>query len=191
MVLEKPLESPLDSKEIKPVNPKRNQPWNFIRRTDAEAEAPVLWPTNVKSQLIGKDPDAGKDCGQKENGQQDGIINSMDMSLSKPQDIVKNRECWSAAVHVVAESGIQLRDWTLTTNMKDTQFTPPADSARWAYGFWTLLTIHSHSFSPLHSLPNSSETLGWDSVPFVKCKTKTELLPCATMLPTSHLDWVT
>ena len=66
MVLEKTLESPLDSKEIKPVNPKGNQPWIFIGRTDAEAEAPILWPPDVKSRLIGKDPDAGKDWRQKE-----------------------------------------------------------------------------------------------------------------------------
>ena len=59
--LEKTLESPLDSKVIKPVHPKGNQPWMFIGRTDAEAEAPVLWPPNARSQLTGKDPDAGKD----------------------------------------------------------------------------------------------------------------------------------
>ena len=58
---EKTLESPLVSKNIKPVNPKGNQPRVFIGRTDAEAEAPILWPPDVKSQLIGKDPDAGKD----------------------------------------------------------------------------------------------------------------------------------
>ena len=61
MVLEKTLESPLDSNEIKPVNSKRNQPRIFIGRTDAEAEAPVLWLLDVKSLLIEKDPDAGKD----------------------------------------------------------------------------------------------------------------------------------
>ena len=61
MVLEKTLESPLDCREIKPVNPKGNQSRIFIGRTDAEAEAPILWPSDVKSQLIGKDPDAGKD----------------------------------------------------------------------------------------------------------------------------------
>ena len=59
--MEKTLESPLDSKEIKPVNPKGNQPWIFIGRTDAEAEAPVLWLPDEKSQLICKDHDAGKD----------------------------------------------------------------------------------------------------------------------------------
>ena len=61
MVLKKTLESPLDYKEIKPVNPKGNQPCIFIGRTDAEAEAPILWSSNAKSQLIGKAPDAGKD----------------------------------------------------------------------------------------------------------------------------------
>ena len=65
-MLEKTLESPLDSKEIKPVNPKGDQPWIFIGRTDAEA--PNLWPPDVKSQLTGKDPDAGKDWGQEEKG---------------------------------------------------------------------------------------------------------------------------
>ena len=76
MVLEKTLESPLDSKEIKVVNPKGNQPWIFIGRTDAEAEAPILRPPDEKSQLIAEDPHAGKNWGQKENwfvGQNDVI----------------------------------------------------------------------------------------------------------------------
>ena len=64
--LEKTLVNPLDSKEMKPVNPKGNQPWVFIGKTDAEAEAPTLWPPDGKSQLFGKDPDAGKDWGQEE-----------------------------------------------------------------------------------------------------------------------------
>ena len=63
----KTLESPLDSKEIKPVNPKEKQPWMLIKRADAEAEASILWPPNAKSWLIGKDPNAEKDWGQKEN----------------------------------------------------------------------------------------------------------------------------
>ena len=65
VVLEKTLESPLDYKEIKSVNPIGNQAWIFIGRTDAKAEAPVLWPSNVNCQLIGKDPDTGKDWGQE------------------------------------------------------------------------------------------------------------------------------
>ena len=68
VVLEKTLESPLDFKEIQPVSPKGNQSWIFIGRIDAEAEAPIIWPPDVKSQLIGKDPDAGKDWRQKEKG---------------------------------------------------------------------------------------------------------------------------
>ena len=69
VVLEKTRASPLDCKEIKPVNPKGNQPCIFIGRTDAEAEAPILWPPDVKSQLTRKDLDAGKDWGQEENGE--------------------------------------------------------------------------------------------------------------------------
>ena len=68
VLLEKSLESPLDSKKIKPVNPKGDQPWIFIGRTDAEAEAPVLWPPNARSQPTGKDPDAGKDWWQEKKG---------------------------------------------------------------------------------------------------------------------------
>ena len=65
---EKTLESPLDSKEIQPVHPKENQSWLFIGKTDAEAEALILWPPDVKSPLTGKDPDAGNDWGQDEKG---------------------------------------------------------------------------------------------------------------------------
>ena len=68
VVLEKTLESTLDCKEIKPVNPKGNQSWTFIRRTDAEAEAPILWPPDIKNWLIREEPDAEKDCRQEEKG---------------------------------------------------------------------------------------------------------------------------
>ena len=68
MILEETLQSSLDCKEIKPVNPKGNQSWIFIKRTDAKTEAPVLWPPDAKSWLIGKDPDAGKDWRQEEKG---------------------------------------------------------------------------------------------------------------------------
>ena len=68
VVLEKTLDSPLNCKEIKPVHPKGNQSWKFIGRIDAEDEAPILWPPDVKSQLIEKDPDVGKDWGQEEKG---------------------------------------------------------------------------------------------------------------------------
>ena len=72
VVLEKTLKSPLESKDVKPVNPKGNQPWIFIGRTDAEAETPILWPPDVKRQLIGKDPDAGKDCRQEKKEKTEG-----------------------------------------------------------------------------------------------------------------------
>ena len=191
MVLEKTLESPLDCKEIKPVNPKGNQSWIVIGRTNAEAEAPRLWPPDTKNWLIGKDLDAGRDCGHEEKGMTedkmvgwhhrlnghefeqgpgvgdgqgslaccsprgpkeldtteqlnwninkilkfsssitvatfqilssymwllttmlDSITDVMDMSLSKVQELVKDRESWQAAVLRVRKSWTQLSDWT-------------------------------------------------------------------------------
>ena len=120
IVLEKPLESPLDWQEIKPVNPKRNQPWIYTGRTDAEAEAPILWPPDAKSLLIGKTLMLGKIGGKRRREQQrmwwlDGITDSVDMNLSKLQEIVKDRVAWQAAVHGVTKSWKQLSDWTTAT----------------------------------------------------------------------------
>ena len=116
VVLEKTLESPLDNKEIKPVNPKENQPWIFIERIDTAVEAPILWPPDAKSQFIGKDPDAGKDWGQEKKGVRylDGITDSMNMSLSNLWEIVKDREAWSAVVHGVVKS--DMTEWLNHSN---------------------------------------------------------------------------
>ena len=89
MVLERTLESPLECKEIQSTHPKGNQSLILIGRTDAEVEAPILWPPDAKSQFIGKDPDAGKDLRQEERGQQrmrwlDGITSLMDMFHQAP-----------------------------------------------------------------------------------------------------------
>ena len=114
MVLEKTLENPLDCKEIQPVHSKGDQSWVFFGRNDAKAETPVLWPPHAKSWLIGKDSDAGRDWGQEEKGTtaDDGITDSMDMSLSEFRELVMDRVTWHVAIHGVAKSRTQLSNRT-------------------------------------------------------------------------------
>ena len=112
-VLEKTFESPLDCKEIKPVNPKGSQSWISIGRTDAEA--PIIWPLDMKTWLTGKDPDAGKGWGQEEKeAAEDKMVgwhHCRDMSSSKLRELVMDKEDWHAAVCGVAKSRTQLNDW--------------------------------------------------------------------------------
>ena len=121
-VLQKTLKSPLDNKEIKPVNPKGNQPWIFIARTDAEAEPPILWPYG-KNQLIGKDPNARKDWGQEQKrvtknemfGWHHGLNgHGFEKTLgdSEGQGSLACCSPWSA------KSQTRLRDWTTNTYVR-------------------------------------------------------------------------
>ena len=113
VVLVKTPERPLDSKEIKPVNFKGDQPWILVRRIDAEAEGPLYWSCGGSRWLTGKVPDAGQDWGQKEKGWQrmrwlDDITNAMYTNLGKLQKMVRKRDVWHTVVHGVADTTGQM-----------------------------------------------------------------------------------
>ena len=122
VVLEKTLESPLDTEEIKRVHPKGSQSWIFIGRTDAEVEASIFWPPDAYRQLTGRDPDAGKDWGQEEKGATEDEMVGWHYQLNEHEfehkfwEIVKGREAWRAADHRVAKSWTWLSDYTATCN---------------------------------------------------------------------------
>ena len=117
VVLKKILGSPLDCKELKPVNPIGNKLWIFIRRTDGEA--PILWPPDAKSRFIGEEPDTGKDWRQEEKGDEGfGWYHQLNgPEFEQIPETVKDREAWRAAVHGVTKSQTQLSNWTATTTM--------------------------------------------------------------------------
>ena len=127
VVLKKTLESPLDCKEIQPVNPKGDQPWISTGRTDAETEAPILWPPDAKSQLTGKDPDAGKDWGQEEKGTtEDEMVRWHDWfnghECEQTLGESEGQEAWYAAVQGVTKSQTWLSNWTTTHTHTPTSF---------------------------------------------------------------------
>ena len=126
VVLEKTLESPLDCKEIKPVNPKGNQSWILIGKTDAELKLQYFGHLMRITDSLQKIPVLGKTEGRRKRGWQwvqqlDGITNLMDMSLSKLWKIMKDREAWHATLHVVTKNQTRLSDWTTTTYVENSK----------------------------------------------------------------------
>ena len=163
VVLEKTTESPLDCKEIQAVNLKGNQSWILTGRTDVEAEAPILWPCDVKNWLIGKDPDAGKDWRWEEKGTtEDEMVgwHHWEQFEQAPGVGDDDREAWRAAVRGVAKSRPRLSDWTtrpfqhvVVFAYLETLWIP------WLLGFYR--NPLTRAWSGINSMSNSSP-LTWE-----------------------------
>ena len=155
-VVLKTLESPLDCKMIQPVHPKGNQSWIFIGRTDAEAETPILWPPDVKNALIIRPRccerlKAGGD-GKNRMRWLDGITDSMDMSLSKLQELVMNREAWHATVHGVTKSRTQLSNSTELNCSLEGSYDKPRQCIKKQEHHFANKSLASQSESESHSV---------------------------------------
>ena len=129
MVLEKTLESPLDCKEIKPVNPKGNHSWIFIGRTDAEAETLIIWAPDMKDWLTGKDPDTEKDWRQEEKGKTEHEIIGWHHRLDghEFEQAPRTGGAWWAAVYGVAQSGTRLKWLSSSSSSKSWWWTGKHD----------------------------------------------------------------
>ena len=142
MVLEKILESPLDCKEIKPVNSKGNQPWIFIGRTDAEAEAPILWPPGAKSWLIGKDPDAGTDWEQEEKGvTEDEMVGWYHwLNWHEFEEISGDSEGQGS---LVCCTPWDVKNWTQLGDWTEKVMAPHSSTLAWKIPWWRSLVVCS------------------------------------------------
>ena len=160
VVPEKTLESRLDSKKIKPVNPKENHPWIFFGRTDGEAEASILWPPDAKSQLIAKDPDVEKDWRQEEEVVAEDEMVGWHHRLNghEFEQTLKDRGAWRTTVHRVTKS------WTWLSGYNNKAFFPLQNSREDSPPVWGLTTAYKHKLETAINTSSSAYSLAIDKL---------------------------